>query len=119
MLSRYSADTNPATRSAKFVDEREHFLHRVWTFISSPRILQPGNYEFPFEHTLDGDSPESVEGLLGGYVIYRLKATIDRGLLSSNIYARKHIRVIRTYEMGSPEISNGMVLLSLPFIMTC
>ena len=115
IMPRYPVDLDPSLRTFKFIDERERFLHKVWTFVSSTKthseILKPGNYEYPFEYVLPGDSPESVEGLRNSHVIYRLKATIDRGLLASNMYARKHLRVIRTFDTASPDVSYEMVTL--------
>jgi len=68
-----------------------------------------GNYEFPFEVIIPGDTPESVEGLPESWVIYRMKATIDRGRLQQNIHARKHVRIIRTLDPAALELAHSMV----------
>lgn len=71
--------------------------------------LLAGNYEWPFELILPGSTPESVEGLWDSWIIYRMKATIDRGLLAQNIFARKHVRIVRTLESDALELSHSMV----------
>lgn len=42
-------------------------------------------------YDLQIDAPESVEGLDSAYVVYRLKATIERPTFSHDIHARKVI----------------------------
>jgi arrestin-related trafficking adapter 4/5/7 len=68
-----------------------------------------GNYEFPFEVLLPGDTPESVEGLYDCWIVYRMKATIARGRLAHKLHARKHLRVVRTLDPSSLEISHATV----------
>ncbi|KAF2452858.1 hypothetical protein BDY21DRAFT_149620 [Lineolata rhizophorae] len=63
---------------------------------SRPHRLGSGEHEWSFKFTLPGNLPESVEGLTGSYVIYNLSATVDRGMMSKDLTATKHIRVIRT-----------------------
>lgn len=72
---------------------------------SSNSIKLQGNYEFPFEIILPGDIPETVEGMDGGQVIYKLSATIERGKWANNIHAKKYFRVIRTIGSDSFELS--------------
>ena len=99
----------PGYNSVKHASE---FLRKVWTPVNPSKgseILQPGNYEFDFEHVLPGNTPESIEGLKDNWIVYRMKATINRGKLASNIHARKHIRVIRTFDASALELSHGMV----------
>ncbi len=49
-----------------------------------------GNYEYPFEVLLPDDIPDSVEGLPGGAIIYKMKAVVERGgLVNKNITFRK------------------------------
>ncbi|KAI9792500.1 MAG: hypothetical protein M1833_001079 [Piccolia ochrophora] len=84
---------------------RKHW--KLWTLEqNNGDILQAGNYEFPFEHEFSGNTKESVEGLLGSWVSYRLKATIERGLMLPNVLARKHVRVVRTLAESDTEIIN-------------
>jgi hypothetical protein len=53
-------------------------------------LTRTGNYEYPFETLLPDDIPESVEGLPGGAIIYKMKAIIERaGLVNKNVTCRK------------------------------
>lgn len=92
--------------------DREH-LHRDWAFVdpgkNNSETLPAGNYEYPFEAVLPGDSPESVEGLPDTWVIYRMKATVQRGRFAKDVQARKHLRVIRTFDESALELSHAMV----------
>ena len=72
-------------------------------------MVMAGNYEFPFEIIIPGSSPESVEGLGDSWIIYRVKATVDRGFLSSKLQTRKHMRVVRTLDPSSLELVHEMV----------
>ena len=82
-----------------------------WDFVSTGRseTLAAGNYEYPFETILPGDMAESVEGFSDCWIVYRMKASIDRGILASNIHARKHIRVIRSFKPDALELVHAMV----------
>jgi len=58
--------------------------------MSFQRLIRSGNYEYPFEVLLPDDIPDSVEGLPGGAIIYKMKAVIERsGLVTKNIVCRK------------------------------
>lgn len=70
--------------------------------------LPAGNYEYPFEYHLPGDTAESVEGIPEASITYRLKATVGRGKFAYDLHAHKHIRVIRTLEPGALEILHAM-----------
>ena len=59
---------------------------------------------------LPGSTPESVEGLTDTWLVYRLKATIERGILQQNSVARKQVRVIRTLDTGALELAHAMVI---------
>lgn len=91
-------------------------FHRFdWRYISSRpfrgKILEAGNYEWHFDHVIAGDMPESVEGRSDSYLIYRLRATIDRGFLSHNIIDRKHVRIIRTLNPAADPLCHETVCL--------
>lgn len=58
--------------------------------------IAPGNHEWRFSFYMNSHLPESVEGLPGSYIVYGLTAEIDRGYMSKNLVASKHVRVIRT-----------------------
>lgn len=73
-------------------------------------ILVAGNYEFPFSAVLPGDMPESVEGLPGASLVYRLEATIDRGKFHAPMVAKRHIRVIRTLTTDAAELTETVAV---------
>jgi hypothetical protein len=58
--------------------------------------IAPGKHEWRFKFLLDPSIPESIEGLPGSFVVYDLKAEIDRGYMSKNLLCDKHVRVVRT-----------------------
>ena len=93
-------------------DEKE-FIRHDWEFMNPGKrigeTLPAGNYEWPFEMILPGNTPESVEGLPESWVIYRMKAKIERGLLQQNAVVRRHVRVIRTLDPSSLELAHEMV----------
>lgn len=70
--------------------------------------LQAGNYEFPFDYTLPGDTAETLEGIPEASISYRLKARLVRRRFASNIHTYKHIRVIRTLEPAALEFLHAM-----------
>ncbi|KAL8783001.1 MAG: hypothetical protein Q9213_004958 [Squamulea squamosa] len=89
----------------------ERFLRRNWDFVVPHRrgeTLAVDNYEWPFDHILPGNTPESVEGLLDCWIIYRMKATIERGILAQDIIVRKHIRLVRTLDTAALALSHEM-----------
>lgn len=103
----------PITARPKLLREESIFFKRELVFVQ-PRskkteTLCAGNYEYAFEMVIPGDTPESVEGLSESWVIYRLKATLERGFLSPNIHARQHLRLVRTLGSSALELSHEMV----------
>ncbi|GMG19413.1 unnamed protein product [Ambrosiozyma monospora] len=72
--------------------------------------LQPGNYEFPFQAFLDGSIPESIEGLPGCSLVYRLQSTIERGRFSSALVTKKLVHVVRTLTTDSSELSESVAV---------
>ncbi|KAI1079926.1 arrestin [Whalleya microplaca] len=70
--------------------------------------LTPGNYEWPFELLLPGDTAESIEGLYQTGITYLLKATVCRGKLAKNLHAYKRLRIIRTLEPAALEFNHAM-----------
>lgn len=70
-----------------------------------------GNNEFPFQFSLPGDVSETVEGLPGNFIIYELKAVVERGIMAKDIEARRRLRIIRTLgsdllELADPKVTN-------------
>ncbi|KAF4994700.1 hypothetical protein FGRMN_5615 [Fusarium graminum] len=59
--------------------------------------LPTGNYEWPFELIMAGDTPESLEGIRDASITYSLRATIGRGKLARHISCSKQVRVIRAF----------------------
>ncbi|KAF0635419.1 hypothetical protein FPSE5266_10916 [Fusarium pseudograminearum] len=58
--------------------------------------LPAGNYEWPFEVLMPGDTPESLDGLSDASITYALRATINRGKLVRHASCIKKLRIIRT-----------------------
>lgn len=88
---------NPQTISqkTKFLEEDVMLFPHDGSVKQAHRI-GPGHHEWTFKFTLNGDLPESVEGLLGSHIIYNLTASVDRGYLTKDLSTTKHIRVVRT-----------------------
>lgn len=88
------------------------FYEKSWKFRDAGKgkteILPADNYEFPFDVVLDGNLPESVEGLAETWVMYRFKAEIGRKY-AKDIVVRKPLRIIRTLSAGALELSHAMV----------
>ncbi|KAG4305490.1 hypothetical protein PORY_001046 [Pneumocystis oryctolagi] len=67
------------------------------------KTIGKGNYEYPLEIVIPGNIPESVEPYeyenSMAYLVYKVKATIERPGLLPNI--NKHIRIIRTMPLSS------------------
>lgn len=78
------------------------------TLSSAGHHLARGNYEFPFSAILPGDLQESVEGLPGGSIFYKIEATLDRGKFSKKKFVNKHLRVVRSLTPDSPELTETM-----------
>lgn len=60
-------------------------------------ILPPGNYELPFQISLPQDTPETVEGLQSGSVLYTMECSIERqGFNKANFTKYEYLRIFRT-----------------------
>lgn len=77
---------------------------------SSSHTLVQGNYEIPFSAVLPGSMPESVEGLPGASVVYKLEAVIDKGKFHNKMVAKKHLRVLRTLTTDAVELSETVAV---------
>lgn len=97
--------------SITHIKQEEEFMRKIWEFKKSSELLPAGNYEWPFDMIIPGSTPESLEGMIDTWVIYRMKATIERGLLQQNPVARKQVRLIRSLEVTSLEFAHTMVSL--------
>ncbi|TGJ88422.1 hypothetical protein E0Z10_g364 [Xylaria hypoxylon] len=93
-------------------DRTTTLLKHNWTpFVGETNhhnILAPGNYEWPFDIMLPGDTAESVEGLYQTGITYLFKATVSRGKLAKNLHAYKRLRIIRTLESAALELNHAM-----------
>ncbi|KAL6710136.1 hypothetical protein ACN47E_009927 [Coniothyrium glycines] len=58
--------------------------------------LSTGYHEWDFAFNMPSNLDQSVEGLPTNWVVYNLKASVDRGYMSKQLSATSHIRVIRT-----------------------
>jgi len=71
--------------NSKHIHSEERYIKST-----SQLLTGAGNYEYPFETLLPDDAPDSVEGLPGGAIIYKMKAIVERaGLVNKNITCRK------------------------------
>ncbi len=86
----------------------EHKWEPFWGTPGKTAVLAKGNYEFPFELLLPGDTAESVEGLNAASITYKLKATMARGKLAYDLHTYKHVRVVRTLESSALEFLHAM-----------
>ena len=84
-------------------------MRSTWNFKKNADTLPAGNYEWPFDMVLPGSTPESLEGLYDTWIIYRMKATIERGMLQQNFAARKQVRIIRSLDPTALELAHSMV----------
>ncbi|CAK7219281.1 hypothetical protein SBRCBS47491_003793 [Sporothrix bragantina] len=102
----------PSGLTSTKVDRSHNILNHAWApFWGTPgksAVLEKGNYEFPFELMLPGDTCESVEGLHEASITYKLKATIARGKLAYDLHAYKHVRIVRTLESSALEFLHAM-----------
>ncbi|KAF7545457.1 hypothetical protein G7Z17_g9156 [Cylindrodendrum hubeiense] len=98
--------------SGQKVDKSTTILEHRWSpFVGThgkSMTLPAGNYEWPFEFMLPGDTAESVEGIPEASITYRIKATVGRGKLAYDLHAYKHLRIIRTLEPGALEFLHAM-----------
>lgn len=92
-----------------YVKHEDEFTRHTWEFKRSAEALPAGNYEWPFDMIIPGSIPESVEGLQDTWIVYRMKATIERGMLQTNSVARKQVRIIRTLDPAALELAHAMV----------
>lgn len=70
--------------------------------------LPAGNYEWPFELMMAGDTSESLEGSRDASITYGLRATISRGKLARHISYTKKLRIIRTFAPTALEFMHNM-----------
>ena len=76
----------------------------------SDSVLQPGNYEFPFQTILDGSIPETIFDHSYGSLVYRIQCTIERGRFSNPIITRKLVNIVRTLSSDNQDLSESSAL---------
>ncbi|KAI9762454.1 MAG: hypothetical protein M4579_000430 [Chaenotheca gracillima] len=103
------AGTMTPSRS-RMLKEKSVILDETWNFVDQSRtksdVLEPGNYEWPFHLVIPGNTPESAEGLRDSWIVYRLKATIERGRLAHDVVARKPLRLVRVPSPAELEVAH-------------
>ncbi|KAI9673003.1 MAG: hypothetical protein M1817_003167 [Caeruleum heppii] len=97
--------------------EETVFFNHEWSFLDQrlrrDKTLPAGNYEWPFELLLPSDTSESIEGLEDNYIVWRLKATIERGALAQNLHVSKHVRIVRTLSPSTLELAHQMSIANV------
>ncbi|KAH7319761.1 arrestin domain-containing protein [Stachybotrys elegans] len=98
--------------SGQKIDKPTTILEHRWApFVGQhgkSMTLAAGNYEYPFEYLLPGDTAESLEGVPEASITYRLKATVGRGKFAYDLHAYKPVRVIRTLDPAALEFVHAM-----------
>lgn len=74
------------------------------------RAAAPPALELPFEVVIPGDTPESVEGMQNGSLVYRLQAVVERGRFTNSLVGRKLVRIVRTLGSDSFELTQTMAI---------
>lgn len=101
---------------ANLIKQEEEILRKTWDFQNNGKrtseILPAGNYEYPFDFILPGSTPESVEGVADTWIVYRMKATIERDMFAfaKTPVARRQVRIIRTLDTAALELAHAMVV---------
>ncbi|VEU21581.1 DEKNAAC102208 [Brettanomyces naardenensis] len=80
------------------------------SFHVEPTVLPAGNYEFPFQTLVQGSIPESIDGLSGCSLVYRLQSVLERGRFSTPIITRRLVHVVRTLQADSSELSETVAV---------
>ncbi|KKA26405.1 hypothetical protein TD95_001402 [Thielaviopsis punctulata] len=71
--------------------------------------LEAGNYEWPFEYMLPGNTAETIECVSEAALTYKLTATCVRNkLVASDVQTQKRFRVIRTLDPTALEFHHAM-----------
>lgn len=92
----HTVSQQPISQKSTFLVDTVNVFPVEGSNKSKPHKINAGHHEWDFCFTLPHDLDESVEGLHSNYVVYDLKASVDKGYMSKHITATSHIRVIRT-----------------------
>lgn len=109
-LTRASKSSTSLLMLGKKYSDSENNSHKDDSAHHNSFVLGRGNYEFPFSLILPGSLYESVEGLPGGSLFYKLEATIDRGKFAKRKVCSKHLRVVRTLSADATELQESMAI---------
>jgi arrestin-related trafficking adapter 4/5/7 len=109
---RWSTYSTSSINGVRPNSKERTFFEKSWTFREAAKnkteTMKPDNYEFPFDFILEGQLPESIEGLKSDWVIYRFKAEIGRKY-AKDIIIRRPLRVVRTLDASALGLSHAMV----------
>ncbi|KAH3670274.1 hypothetical protein WICMUC_004927 [Wickerhamomyces mucosus] len=113
-----STSANSSSSSLKSLNKKSKSSTNLSSFGSTTslslssqnHILLQGNYEFPFSAILPGSTLESVEGLPGASLVYKLQANIERGRFSNDLTVKKHLRIVRTLTPDAVELSETIAV---------
>ncbi|ORY81456.1 or S-antigen, N-terminal domain-domain-containing protein [Protomyces lactucae-debilis] len=99
------------SQASRLQKEENVIYENTWSFMSFSshnKSMGSGNYEYPFEVTLPGDLPETVEGLDYGSIKYTMTATVERPGFAHNLTTHKTLRVVRTLSIDSLEMAQTL-----------
>lgn len=87
-------------------------LDKSWSFLApneSAKVIDQGNYEYPFYYELPPDIPDSIEGIPGCHIIYTLTASLERATQPpTNLETALQFRVIRTIPPNSLDLMHSV-----------
>ncbi|KAF1941700.1 carbon catabolite repression protein cred [Clathrospora elynae] len=86
----------PITEKRTFLTEELNLFPVEAGSKTKAHKLNSGYHAWDFSFKLPPNLDQSVEGLPTNYIVYDLKASVDRGYMSKQLSAMSHIRVIRT-----------------------
>jgi hypothetical protein len=86
----------PIAHKTNFVVENVNLFPVDGNRTNKSHKINAGYHEWDFSFKMPANLDQSVEGLPSNWVVYNLKATVDRGYMSKQLSASSHIRVIRT-----------------------
>ena len=73
-------------------------------------VLAPGNYEFPFRTVLQGSISESIDGLKGCSLVYRMQSVLERSRFSRPILTQRIVHVVRTLRADASELTETVAV---------
>lgn len=86
----------PITQKTNFLIEDLNLFPLEGGAKNKSHKINAGYHEWNFSFKMPSNLDQSIEGLPTNWVVYNLKAHVDRGYMSKQLSASSHIRVIRT-----------------------